>query len=73
MLRPVSAISSLEVWQYYTHEELAHGAPYDLDTQPAAPPADPRAHRRLLIAGYAGLVLQLSSGATGSTRTGLPS
>lgn len=31
VLRPVSSVCSLEVWQYYTSEELSHGAPYDLE------------------------------------------
>ncbi|CAH0718965.1 unnamed protein product, partial [Brenthis ino] len=50
VLRPVSAVSSLEVWEYYVSEELAHGAPYEPDLWPdeRAPPAA----RRLVVAGY---------------------
>ncbi|XP_052744607.1 myotubularin-related protein 5 isoform X3 [Bicyclus anynana] len=50
VLRPVSAVSSLEVWEYYVSEELSHGAPYEPDLWPderAAP-----AQRRLVVAGY---------------------
>ncbi|KAL4713442.1 hypothetical protein ACJJTC_010427, partial [Scirpophaga incertulas] len=51
VLRPVSAESCLEVWGYYTSEELAHGAPYDLEALPPVPDlADPQ--RRLLTYGY---------------------
>lgn len=31
VLRPQSALSALEVWDYYTNEELAHGPSYDLE------------------------------------------
>jgi myotubularin-related protein 5/13 len=31
VLRPVSLLSSLEVWEYYLSEELCHGPSYDLD------------------------------------------
>ncbi|XP_052749763.1 myotubularin-related protein 5 [Galleria mellonella] len=40
VLRPVSAINCLEVWQYYVSEELCHGAPYDLEV--LSPPPDPQ-------------------------------
>lgn len=60
VLRPVSAVSSLEVWGYYVSEELCHGAPYDLELlapepppAPAAPaPAPAPAPRRVITAGY---------------------
>lgn len=29
VLRPQSMLPNLDLWQYYTSEELAHGAPYD--------------------------------------------
>ncbi|XP_039747525.1 myotubularin-related protein 5 isoform X2 [Pararge aegeria] len=50
VLRPVSAVSSLEIWEYYVSEEMAHGVPYEPDlwlderTQPT--------QRRLVVAGY---------------------
>ncbi|XP_063895627.1 myotubularin-related protein 5 [Helicoverpa armigera] len=51
VLRPVSSISALEVWQYYTSEELSHGAPYDLEVlAPAEPDRQPQ--RRVVTAGY---------------------
>ncbi|XP_041970120.1 myotubularin-related protein 13 isoform X2 [Aricia agestis] len=50
VLRPVSAISSLEVWGYYVSEELAHGAPYEPELWPAE--TEPRAPRRVVAAGY---------------------
>ncbi|XP_047027806.1 LOW QUALITY PROTEIN: myotubularin-related protein 5 [Helicoverpa zea] len=51
VLRPVSSISNLEVWQYYTSEELSHGAPYDLEVlAPAEPDRQPQ--RRVVTAGY---------------------
>ncbi|XP_011302109.1 myotubularin-related protein 13 isoform X1 [Fopius arisanus] len=31
VLRPVSHLPSLDIWQYYLEEELAHGPPYDLE------------------------------------------
>jgi myotubularin-related protein 5/13 len=31
VLRPQSALPSLEVWQYYLGEQLAHGPNYDLE------------------------------------------
>ncbi|CAH2240141.1 jg6394 [Pararge aegeria aegeria] len=49
VLRPVSAVSSLEIWEYYVSEEMAHGVPYEPDlwlderTQPT--------QRRLVVAG----------------------
>ncbi|XP_045539578.1 myotubularin-related protein 5 [Papilio machaon] len=51
VLRPVSAINCLEVWEYYVSEELSHGAPYDLDLVPGGE-AEPRAPRRVVTAGY---------------------
>ncbi|XP_013171380.1 PREDICTED: myotubularin-related protein 5 [Papilio xuthus] len=51
VLRPVSAINCLEVWEYYVSEELSHGAPYDLDLVPNGD-AEPRAARRVVTAGY---------------------
>ncbi|KAI8440796.1 hypothetical protein MSG28_009121 [Choristoneura fumiferana] len=50
VLRPMSSVCNLEVWEYYTHEELAHGAPYDLEAAPADE-RSPRA-RRTLAAGW---------------------
>ncbi|CAG9782497.1 unnamed protein product [Diatraea saccharalis] len=50
VLRPVSALNCLEVWQYYVSEELSHGAPYDLDT--LTPPELADIQRRLVTAGY---------------------
>ncbi|XP_050355380.1 myotubularin-related protein 13 [Nymphalis io] len=50
VLRPVSAVSSLEVWEYYVSEELSHGAPYEPDLWPDDRPAP--VQRRLVVAGY---------------------
>ncbi|CAG9571879.1 unnamed protein product [Danaus chrysippus] len=50
VLRPVSAVSSLEVWEYYVSEELSHGAPYEPDLWPDERGAP--AQRRLVVAGY---------------------
>lgn len=51
MLRPVSAINCLEVWEYYVSEELSHGTPYELELAACGEP-EPRAARRVLTAGY---------------------
>ncbi|XP_049878278.1 myotubularin-related protein 13 [Pectinophora gossypiella] len=52
VLRPVSSVCALEVWEYYVSEELSHGAAYDLEVLAAAEP-DPRAEkRRVVTAGY---------------------
>ncbi|XP_026318048.1 myotubularin-related protein 13 isoform X2 [Hyposmocoma kahamanoa] len=52
VLRPVSSVCSLEVWEYYCSEELSHGAPYDLEALPPTE-ADLRpTPRRLVTAGY---------------------
>ncbi|CAH2055654.1 unnamed protein product, partial [Iphiclides podalirius] len=50
VLRPVSAINCLEVWEYYVSEELSHGTPYDLELLPQEP--EPKAARRVVTAGY---------------------
>ncbi|CAK1542502.1 unnamed protein product [Leptosia nina] len=50
VLRPVSAVSRLEVWEYYVSEELSHGAPYEPDLWPSDP--EPKSPRRLVTAGY---------------------
>ncbi|XP_045520262.1 myotubularin-related protein 13 isoform X1 [Pieris brassicae] len=50
VLRPVTAVSRLEVWDYYVTEELSHGAPYEPDLWPTDP--EPKASRRLITAGY---------------------
>ncbi|XP_063832173.1 myotubularin-related protein 5-like [Ostrinia nubilalis] len=53
VLRPVSAINCLEVWQYYVSEELSHGAPYDLEAlTPTTPDIGEPQQRRLVTAGY---------------------
>ncbi|XP_072945453.1 myotubularin-related protein 5 [Epargyreus clarus] len=55
VLRPVSALPALEVWQYYVCEELAHGAPYEPELPPELPPEperEPRTPRRVVTAGY---------------------
>lgn len=49
VLRPVSVVSCLEVWQYYVSEELSAGAPYDLEVEPRI---DELYHKRLVAAGY---------------------
>ncbi|KAM3965988.1 LOW QUALITY PROTEIN: SET domain binding factor [Aphomia sociella] len=41
VLRPVTAINCLEVWQYYVSEELCHGAPYDLEVLASSPEPNP--------------------------------
>ncbi|CAG5054015.1 unnamed protein product [Parnassius apollo] len=50
VLRPVSAINCLEVWDYYVTEELSHGTPYDLELLPSEPEQKPS--RRVVTAGY---------------------
>ncbi|XP_063236434.1 myotubularin-related protein 13 [Bacillus rossius redtenbacheri] len=62
VLRPQSHLPCLEVWQYYLHEELAHGPGYDLeviqlDTQQeeeaeAADGVASKSARRVVIRGY---------------------
>ncbi|KAL0879613.1 hypothetical protein ABMA27_003332 [Loxostege sticticalis] len=53
VLRPVSSINCLEVWQYYVSEELSHGAPYDLEVlTPTTPDLSETQQRRLVTAGY---------------------
>lgn len=52
VLRPVSSINCLEVWQYYVSEELSHGAPYDLEVlTPTTPDLSETQQRRLVTAG----------------------
>lgn len=51
VLRPVSSISALEVWLYYTSEELSHGAPYDLEVLAPAEPETRHPQRRVVTAG----------------------
>ena len=31
MLRPYSNLSNLQIWDYYTTEDLAHGPSYDIE------------------------------------------
>lgn len=51
VLRPVSSVSALEVWLYYTSEELTHGAPYDLELLAPAEPDTRQPQRRVVTAG----------------------
>ncbi|XP_063366125.1 myotubularin-related protein 13 [Cydia amplana] len=64
VLRPMSSVCSLEVWEYYTHEELAHGAPYDLEAQSPEDEREPRA-RRTVTAGYDSIPRAMPASFTG--------
>ncbi|XP_022823540.1 myotubularin-related protein 5 isoform X1 [Spodoptera litura] len=65
VLRPVSSISALEVWQYYTSEELSHGAPYDLEVLAPAEPEARHPQRRVVTAGYDSIARSMPDSFTG--------
>ncbi|CAG9128764.1 unnamed protein product [Plutella xylostella] len=50
VLRPVSSVCALEVWEYYVSEELSGGAPYDPETMEPEPRPAPA--RRVVASGY---------------------
>ncbi|KAI5636911.1 DENN (AEX-3) domain-containing protein [Phthorimaea operculella] len=52
VLRPVSSVCALEVWDYYVSEELSHGAPYDLEVLASNAELDKPPARRVATAGY---------------------
>ncbi|XP_044003006.1 myotubularin-related protein 13 isoform X2 [Aphidius gifuensis] len=61
VLRPVSHLPSLDIWQYYLEEELAHGPAYDLEIlqqdlqqKEEAEAADGivKSNRKIVIRGY---------------------
>ncbi|XP_037303486.1 myotubularin-related protein 5 [Manduca sexta] len=64
VLRPVSSVCALEVWQYYTGEELSHGAPYDLELL-APPDHDRQPPRRVVTAGYDSISRSMPDAFTG--------
>ncbi|KAJ8728742.1 hypothetical protein PYW07_006438 [Mythimna separata] len=65
VLRPVSSISALEVWQYYTSEELSHGAPYDLEVLAPSEPETRHPQRRVVTAGYDSIARSMPDSFTG--------
>ncbi|KAJ0172559.1 hypothetical protein K1T71_011698 [Dendrolimus kikuchii] len=65
VLRPVSSICSLEVWQYYTSEELSHGAPYDLEVLASSEGDVRHPQRRVVTAGYDSIPRSMPDAFTG--------
>lgn len=66
VLRPVSCVSALEVWQYYTSEELSHGAPYDLEVLAAEPDIlASSSQRRIVAQGYDSIARSMPDAFTG--------
>ncbi|XP_026736856.1 myotubularin-related protein 5 isoform X1 [Trichoplusia ni] len=65
VLRPVSSVSALEVWLYYTSEELTHGAPYDLELLAPAEPDTRQPQRRIVTAGYDSIPRSMPDAFTG--------
>lgn len=61
VLRPVSHLPSLDIWQYYLEEEMAHGPAYDLEIlqqdsqqEEEAEAADGivKSNRKIIMQGY---------------------
>lgn len=55
VLRPQSSLASLELWNFYTNEELAQGPPYDFEVTNADDEidlAEMRGKRLVISAGY---------------------
>ncbi|CAB3252550.1 unnamed protein product [Arctia plantaginis] len=66
VLRPVSSVSALEVWQYYTSEELSHGAPYDLEVLATEPDMLlSSSQRRVVAQGYDSIARSMPDAFTG--------
>ncbi|KAJ2945302.1 hypothetical protein O0L34_g9382 [Tuta absoluta] len=65
VLRPVSSVCALEVWDYYLSEELSHGAPYDLEVLANNADLDKPPARRVATAGYDSIARTMPDAFTG--------